>query len=88
MRTIALWVEQLLQKRGGRRSRMENYAAINASEVPVGPAIGINQECVTQTVRDLPRPDFAPCKLPGPVLFAQRSFKARSRFLSLVRRET
>jgi len=88
MKTIGLWVAQLLQMRGERRARMENYAAFNASEAPVGPAIGINHECDTQTVRDLPRPDFAPCKLPGPVLFAQRIFKARSRFFSLVRRET
>jgi len=48
----------------------------------------INDEYPPQTFGYLRRPDLAPSELPGPVLRAQRTFKARSRFFSLVRRET
>ena len=82
MNTIAIRLGHFLPAGSERRAGIMNHAA------PTGPAAGINHEYAPKTIGYLRWPNFASGKLPGPVLRAQRTFKARSRFFSLVRRET
>jgi hypothetical protein len=75
------------EQRSGRENNSPKNA-IAAVDQPTCLLFEINHECASQTIGYLRRPDLAPCELFGPMLRAQRTFKARSRFFSLVRRET